>query len=196
MNPAMKPTDFNQAYYYLYGRNQLYRYLSAPDPSEPEPYTFRDDIMYPHPGKKDEGPQTVEQLVKQGYFAVPRSDPETGLLSDRKQTAWLGLDDVIDQVRNRLEIYRKNWVEIEQAKCAARNALFEFEAQYGWPASSEQHYIMDKRLQDLYADQRAERVAVWKDVSRLRQSLPETVQSYLTAYRKVQILEDPGGDPP
>ena len=51
-----------------------------------------------------------------------------------------------------------------------------------------------KRLQALYADQRAERVAVWKDISRLRQTLPEAAQSYLSALRKLTVLEDTRGD--
>ena len=31
-------------------------------------------------GQQDDGPQTVEQLVTQGYFSVPDSDPETAII--------------------------------------------------------------------------------------------------------------------
>ena len=53
---------------------------------------------------------------------------------------------------------------------------------------------MNKRLDELYEDQRKERTDVWRDVSRLRLQLPENAQQYLSAYRKVSILEDYNGD--
>lgn len=142
----------------------------------------------------NDGPQTVEQVTKQGYFAVSNAEPEIAIIQDKKRTAWLGLDDVIAQIRHREEIYLQNLYEIELAKCDAINALFTWEAQYGWPADAKEQYVLGKRLQALYADQRAERVAVWKDISRLRQTLPEAAQSYLSALRKLTVLEDTRGD--
>jgi hypothetical protein len=53
---------------------------------------------------------------------------------------------------------------------------------------------VNKRLDELYSDQRDERVNLWRDVSRLRIQLPENAQQYLSAYRKVAILEDTKGD--
>ena len=55
-------------------------------------------------------------------------------------------------------------------------------------------YSVNKRLDELYSDQRDERVNLWRDVSRLRIQLPENAQQYLSAYRKVAILEDTKGD--
>ena len=133
-------------------------------------------------------------MIEQGYFAVPNSEPEIAIIHDKKRTAWLGLDDVITQIRQREEIYLQNLYEIELAKCDAINALFTWEAQYGWPANAKEQYVLGKRLQALYADQRAERVTAWKDISRLKQSLPEVAQQYLAAFRKVSILEDTKGD--
>ncbi len=43
-------------------------------------------------------------------------------------------------------------------------------------------------MNELYMEQRAERVNLWRYVSRLRLQLPETAQQYLSAYRKVSIL--------
>jgi hypothetical protein len=43
---------------------------------------------------RNEGPQTVEQVIEQGYFAVPNSQPEIAIIDDKKCTAWLGLDAV------------------------------------------------------------------------------------------------------
>lgn len=194
-HPMASQAEWNVDYHYLYGRRQLYRYL--PDSTLPSSYQPPDtdrEFFQGVPELEDRGPQTVEQLITQGYFRAPAGDPETALLSDKQTTSWLGLDDVIHQVQTRLAIYERNTLEIEQAKCYAMNDLFAFESRYGWPASTEQHYILGKRLQQLYADQRAERVSLWKDVSRLRQALPEHVQGYLGALRKLQVLQDSPGD--
>jgi hypothetical protein len=53
-----------------------------------------------------------------------------------------------------------------------------------------------KRLQELYAEERAERVSAWRDISKLRQLLPESIRQYLSSYRKSQILNDLPGDLP
>jgi len=203
MDPINQPStaisaDWHASRYYLYGRNQVYRYLSASKPSKPyqSPATAYDFSTRAISGPEDRGPQTVEQLITQGYFAVPAGAAETAILSDKRTTAWLGLDDVIQQVQRRIEIYERNIYEIELAQCSATNSLFAWEAQYSWPASPQQQYILGKRLQELYADRRRERIMLWKDVSRLRQELPESAQRYLSAYRKIQILEDLPGDIP
>ena len=201
MNPTNQPStaipaDWYAARYYLYGRSQMYRYLPASQPSKPyrSPTTEYDFLTQAVSGQEDRGPQTVEQLITQGYFAVPAGSAETAILSDKRTTAWLGLDDAIQQVQRRIEIYERNFYEIELAKCSAINSLFAWEAQYSWPAAPQQQYVLGKRLQELYADQRRERIMLWKDVSRLRQELPESAQRYLAAYRKIQILEDLPGD--
>jgi hypothetical protein len=132
----------------------------------------------------------VEQLVTHGYFAVPKGEPELSILQDRKQTSWLSLDDVLSQIHQRTDIYQQNMLELEWAKCYAFNEL----AHQGWPATAEQYATYNRRLQDLHADQRAERIAFWKDVSDLRRALPESVQHYLSTYRKLEILDDSRGD--
>jgi hypothetical protein len=52
------------------------------------------------------------------------------------------------------------------------------------PANSKEVYGLNKTLQKLYMQQMDERVRLWQDVSRLRLTLPESAQSYLSAYRK------------
>ena len=196
--PSILPTEQDASYYYLYGRSQLYRYLPEVTLPQPRPGPDSNYTLFTQraTGQGEEGPQTVEQLITRGYFAVPAADAETALISDKRATAWLGLDDLVGQVQGRIEIYRQNFYEIEQAKCHAINDLFAWESQYSWPASSDQQYRLTKRLQELYADQRAERISLWRDVSRIRQILPETVQSYLSAHRKMEILDDDPGDAP
>jgi len=155
-------------------------------------YDFLSDTV---PKKRDEGPQTIEQMIYKGYLSIPGYDPETAILHDKKHTSWLGLDDVLHQIQQRFEIYSRHMYEIEQGKCYAINDLHAWEDEMGRPASYEQQAFLGKRLQMLYADQRLERTSTWSDISRLRQSLPESVQLYLGAFRKIKILEDQGDDP-
>jgi len=144
-------------------------------------------------------PATVEQIVAHGYFAVPEAESTTALISDRKQISWLGLDDIISQIRRRHELYLQNVYELEQAQCSAVNAVFRVEADRGsLPATSDEQYSLQKRLQELYTEQRKERVELWRDTSRLKLLLPEAMQSYLSSYRKMSFLEDGfagGGSP-
>ena len=141
-------------------------------------------------------PQTVEQIISSGYFSIPRGEPETAIISDKKQTSWLGLEDTIRQVRNRSELYHRNMYELHQGVCEADNAIFRQVAAQGAPADNRQQYSATKLTQELYEQMRLERVSLWKDVSRLKQFLPEAAQNYLAAYRKVAILEDDKGDGP
>lgn len=197
MNPSShqgNPMYNRAAYHYLYGRQQEY---AAPQtdslyPSGPVRYAKNFFSSGTPITKIDEGPQTVEQLVEQGYISLPAGDPETAILTDKKHTSWLGLEDVIGQIRKRREIYQQNMTDIEWGKCYAFNEM----AKGGWPASSEQEEIYAKRLQELHAQQRAERITYWRDVSRIRQLLPESAQQYLSAFRKTEILKDTEGDLP
>jgi len=138
---------------------------------------------------------TVEQIVANGYFAAAKNNPVEAIISDRRQTAWLGLDDIIGQIRHRYEVYEKNIYELEVAKCAVINTFYTHEAWHG-PSDSRLEYSVNKRLDKLYEGQRDERINLWRDVSRLRLLLPEHAQQYLTAYRKVSLLEDEEGDAP
>jgi hypothetical protein len=137
----------------------------------------------------------VEQIVSNGYFSIPKGEPETAIISDRKNTSWLGLDDIIGQIRNRYEVYQGNIYDIEVAKCAVINTFYTHEAWHG-PSDSKVEYSVNKRLDGLYESQRGERINLWRDVSKLRLLLPETAHQYLRSYRKVSILEDLEGDEP
>ena len=151
-------------------------------------YSFLSDST---PKAQPDQPQTVEQIITNGYFSAPPGDPVTAVISDKKHTSWLGLDDIIGQIRQRYALYEKNIYEIEWAKCGALNVFFVHE-DHNRPAPPDDriYYSLNKNLQRLYQDQREERVNLWRDISRLRQLLPETAQQYLAAYRKVSILED------
>ena len=198
INTYAKALSAGQYVPHMYGFRQLHGYehpaggsRGQPKPGAYAVYDFSSDQPSSVP---DDKLQTVEHVIERGYLAVPNSEPEFAVIHDKKHTAWLGLDDVIAQIRHREDIYVQNLYEIELAKCDAINALFMWEAQYGWPASAKEQYTVGKRLQAIYADQREERVTAWKDISRLKQSLPEVAQQYLAAFRKVSILEDTQGD--
>lgn len=139
--------------------------------------------------------QTVEEVIQKGYFAVPNGDPITAIISDKKHTSRLGLDDVIGQIRHRYEIYNQNIYELNQAVCEANNGLFRQMADHGQlVANQRQQYSVTKQVQKIYDMQREERISLWQDVSRLRLALPENAQNYLTAHRKVSALEAQQGD--
>lgn len=183
-------------YFYASGRFLLYDMSQVNVLSHPHvtgtSYDFTSDLFQRRPIL---APQTVEQVIRKGYLAIPKSEPEMAIIMDKKHTAQLGLDDVIGQVRSRYELFERNIYELELAKYAVKNSLYRHEAYHG-PADSRVEYSVAKRLDELYADQREERVNLWRDVSRLRLLLLENAQQYLSAYRKVSILEDNQGDDP
>lgn len=174
---------------YLYSRPsyELRRDLPGTHPyheSRPTPHAHTNISSGTDAWRLDTGPQTVEQLVDQGYFMVPKSEPETAILDDRRLTSWLGLDDVIGQLKQRSEIYKKHMLELKWAECYAFNEL----ARGGWPPTTDQYTVHEKRMQDLGEQQRTERLRFWQDTSRLRQTMPESVQQYLSAHRTSEIL--------
>ena len=192
--PHYAAPEHRPSFYYQYRRARAYG-AQAPNASYPPisnryapPGLFQDPV----PADIDRGPQTVEDLVRDGYFAVPAREPETALLVDRQDMAWLTLDDALAQIREREDIYRKNMLEIEWAKCYAFNEM----ARQGWPFSDEKSALYQRRITDLHADQRGERVRFWSDISRVRQLVPPSAQQYLSALRKSQILNLDGSDTP
>ena len=136
--------------------------------------------------------QTVEQIIQKGYLAIPPSDPELAIITDKQHTSWQGLDEVIQQVQDRRQLSQHIITDLDQAKCAAVSNLYEQVAYQAQPPSSKQIYSLNKRLDDLYSQQREEHLNLWRDVSKIRQLIPEQAQSYLSSYRKVALLNEPG----
>jgi hypothetical protein len=123
----------------------------------------------------------------------PPHDPIDALVSDKRWTAWLSVDDALQQIRSRYAIYTRNIDQIEQSKCAAINAEFTWHLPQGAPPDAFSE-TLHARLQDLYRQQRDERTALWRDVSRLRASLPESMQRYLAATHRASLLDCPEGE--
>ena len=192
-NQAAASAAAHIPYYYLYGRAARARPVYPIGYGPLVPRYGRYDSSTPNFFPSiDQGPQTVEQLLEQGYFAPPARQPETAVLHDRRETTGLGLDDVLTQIDQRQTIYRENMLDLAWSECYAFNEL----ARGGWPATLEQQTVYEQRMQRLRSEQRAERVSLWQDISKLRQSLPEVMQQYLSAFRKLEILDGPGGDAP
>jgi hypothetical protein len=193
LSPAVKP-EHRPSNYYLYKRARPYMYAPPRTAYSTAAHRYSESDFFSSAIRPsiDRGPQTVEDLLEQGYFAAPAREAETAMLLDRQDTSWLALDDVLTQIRQRHDIYRQNMLELEWAKCYAFNEL----ARTGWPTSDEQHALYQRRLQDLQAEQRLERVRCWSDVSRLRELIPPSAQQYLSSLRKTQILGLDGGDRP
>ena len=94
-------------YFYQAGLFEIYatpadRRRSQPDAGRSTADRFPPDQSLAH---RLDRTQTVEQVIAHGYFAVPQGDPITAIISDKQQTSWPGLDDLISQVRRRYEIY-------------------------------------------------------------------------------------------
>ena len=194
-NPAMNRPAIERGYVpYFYERwlHYLYPIDSCRVPGRSYVGTLQgyDFAAVDAPFHPVERHQTVEQIIQHGYFAVPAADPTTALISDKAQTSWLGLDDVISQIRRRYEIHERVLYQIEMCKSAEVNAIYQHEAYRGpGSADSKQHYAKHKEIQKLYEQQREEQVNLWKDVSRLRGLLPETAQMYLADHRKLAVLK-------
>ena len=198
--PNAPPTERGYVpYFYQRGLHYVYPIDGRPVPAgrperAPAAYDFAAVDVPFHPA---EHPQTVEQIIQHGYLTVPLSDPTTAIITDKAHTSWLGLDDVISQVRRRYEIHERILYQIELSKSSAVNAIYQHEAYRGpGSADSKQHYAKHKEIQKLYEQQREEDVNLWKDVSRLRGLLPETAQMYLSAHRKLVVLKSIPGDEP
>lgn len=158
-------------------------------------YDFTSDIV----PKRQIWPRqiTVEDIVSRGYFPIPESEPETAIISDKKYTSGLGLSDIIGQIRKRYQIYEQNIYQIELGKCYALTSMFNLEAMRGGVRlDGRETYSLTKSLREFYEQEREERVRLWQDISRLKQTLPEQAQQYLSSYRKVSILEESKGDKP
>jgi len=136
---------------------------------------------------------TIDAVIRDGYLTIPAGTPEFAILSDKRALGGAAVDDVIAQIRARYEIYDRNLRDLLYATCAATNALHAWRAERGEP-SAQQLESLNRSLQGLYEQARAERLFLWRDISRLRLGIPELAKAYLSAARKIQILDGADGD--
>ena len=183
---------------YFYESGQFLRYNEPVKNRRAQTYFMSSGYNFSSEGSSildPEQPQTVEQIIYQGYLAIPTGDPVTAMITDKKHTAWLGLDDAINQIRKRYEIYEQNIELLEENKCNSMNVfLAHYDKVKPMSVDDRIYYSLNKNIQRLYTQQMDERVNLWRDVSRIRQSLPESAQQYLAAVRKNTVMDDNTGD--
>jgi len=131
--------------------------------------------------------QSVDELIGDGRLMIPLGDSVTAMLTDRLHADWLNVDDTILQIQQRHSIYEQNVRELEQSRLSALNLMHSF-PKFLERVSPTDYQGVRRMLDDIDGQHRQERIQFWRDVSRLRQTLPETVQEYLSAYRKMQLL--------
>jgi hypothetical protein len=195
-NPLSNMNGYIPDYHYLYGRHYMYH-----RPKEIQVYPLRSGWYQRYDFSNvsqmsilDKKPQTVEEVIRQGYLRVPGFQDETTIIHDKRFTSKLGLDDIIQQVRERYRIYNQNIYGLEQTKCYAINDLFNREGLSGQPATPDHYTALNNHLEYLYSKQREERVNLWNDISRLKQELSESAQKYLSNHRKIEILGNEKGE--
>jgi len=200
MVPANNPqTDFNKFQYvpYFYQSGQFqYAPLGRKQPTQPPmPYNSYDITSDTNSILNPDQPQSVEQIIYQGYLSIPTGDPVTAMITDTRHTAWLGLDDAIGQIRKRYEIYEQNIYELLLSQCSSINTFLKhYDRVRPEQPDDRLYYSLNKNLQRLYAQEREERINLWRDISRIRQSLPESAQRYLSAFRKDSVMSQTEGD--
>ncbi|MCO6437312.1 MAG: hypothetical protein J5J06_09525 [Phycisphaerae bacterium] len=128
----------------------------------------------------------INAIVAAGYVPVPSGDPAARLIADRRQTANLALDDVITELRSRYEVWRQNTAEIVASRLHVCNQLHHWEAYFG-PPREELRASVQTLLLRLDRQKRDERISRWRDASRLRQALPESIRQYFSAHRLIVI---------
>ena len=82
-------------YFYAAGRFTLYDWPRPHAPLEvrfvpTSSYDFTSDFVKRHAHPVG---QTVEQVIRRGYLSIPKSEPETAIITDKKHTARFGLRD-------------------------------------------------------------------------------------------------------
>ena len=85
------------------------------------------------------------RIVEYGYFHVPSADPVTAIVTDRSLTTGLGLDDAIQRIRQRYEIYRHHVSELEASRQRAKCAAQSWHAPEGWIESGRDLPQLDAR---------------------------------------------------
>ena len=192
-------TDFDAFQYvpYFYQSGQFqYAPLGRKQPTQPRmPYNSYDITSDTNSILNPDQPQTVEQIIYQGYLSIPTGDPVTAMITDTRHTAWLGLDDAIGQIRKRYEIYQQNIYELLLSQCSSINTFLKhYDRVRPDQPDDRLYYSLNKNLQRLYAQEREERINLWRDISRIRQALPESAQRYLSAFRKDSVMSQTEGD--
>lgn len=184
--PDLSPTELPQPSVAPAGR---YTFASMADR-----YGLLRDACYFKPtytalhASSDQARHSIEDLL-QGIWRSPGSaDIVQGLFDDRLRSHTFELGDVLEQIRERVAIYRQHFDELEQAKLDVKNVRHRWTDPLGRLGAVADPDLVSA-LHDLDAQQRQERLSCWKDVSSLRQQVPEHWRQYLGAVRQYTLLD-------
>ena len=136
---------------------------------------------------------TIDQIVDHGYLPVPAAEPVEAMIDDRHRVSGLGLEDCLAQMQRRYELYEQHMNALTYTRMRAINAAqswFDVAGRLTKGADPE----LERTLRDLDQQQREERLSLWRDVSRLRQQMPEWVRAYLETHRRSHLIRRIGGD--
>ena len=137
--------------------------------------------------RRNDPRQSVDELIGDGRLMIPLGDSVTAMLTDRLHADWLNVDDTILQIQQRHSIYEQNVRELEQSRLSALNLMHSF-PKFLERVSPGDYQVVRRMLDDIDGQHRQERIQFWRDVSRLRQTLPTMVKDYLAGYRKIQLF--------
>ena len=140
-------------------------------------------------------PLSIEDLL-QGVWTPSgvSTEPVTAMLNDRIQVQSLALDDVLRQIKERITLYHQHVDELEHAKVAVRNVRRRWTDPMDKIGEVPDPELVSE-IHNLESQQRQERLSAWKDLSSLRQQVPEHWQQYLGAQRQQSCLPPPPKPP-
>ena len=139
-------------------------------------------------GSRGDQQTSVDQVVMNGYMPICHTEPIGGILGDGKTASWMQVDDLICQIRSRYEIYSLHMYGLLREEILTRNAAMNWHRPPGWTPMEDPDVL--RSVQALESQRRQERTGLWRDVSQLRQSLPQLAREYLSAHRRSEILRD------
>lgn len=134
---------------------------------------------------------SVDDLVRTGDLKHLNIYDQNDLFADRRKTSYLALDNIVTQIRRRYEIYDSNIRVLEYSKIKLTEHFYQWPQQFGfWPPG--QREMLSEQMNQLYQKQLDEKVSLWKDVSKLKLMLPQSLNDYLAIKRKSDIYN--GGE--
>lgn len=113
------------------------------------------------------------------------------IFADKRKTSYLALEDIVTQIRRRYQIYDSNIRVLEYSKIKLREHFYQCPQQLGfWQPGQKE--MLTEQMNQLYQKQLDEKVSLWKDVSKLKLMLPQSLNDYLTIKRKSDIYNGGG----
>ena len=182
LNPYVR-TPFADRYYSDLSSAKTPSFSSFP--GNPYGLSFQDDYLLeadPEPSNKRSG---LDSIVK-------RSDPIDRFLDSKREVLLNSATSILEQIYERLTLRDNNLYEINQRISRADSILdqldvFELGA---LPVIDKRKAIIEKELITFEQEGRFEKVACWRDVSRLQGQLLELKQQIDSQSNRQKLIND------